>query len=122
MPSSQILEFITTHHATIAILIKTDVEALSLSTVEELHLIVSLCTRVLPYVEKEQLVSAVGYADVLILTSDFAGLADHRLRLPPRRRSQPRFKMHMQLPLDQIRHAADRDGGRLGGCVWRGCV
>ena len=64
MPSSQILEFITTHHATIAILIKTDVEALSLSTVEELHLIVSLCTRVLPYVEKEQLVSVERFGPV----------------------------------------------------------
>ncbi|KAL1731452.1 nucleoporin Nup186/Nup192/Nup205 [Schizophyllum commune] len=55
--ANAILEFIVTHHATIAILIKTDVDSLSLSTVEELHLIVSLCTRVLPYVEKEQLAS-----------------------------------------------------------------
>ncbi|KAL1738819.1 nucleoporin Nup186/Nup192/Nup205, partial [Schizophyllum fasciatum] len=52
-----VLEFITTHHATIAILIKTDAESLALFVVEELHLIVSLCARVLPYVAKEQLTS-----------------------------------------------------------------
>ncbi|TRM60040.1 nucleoporin Nup186/Nup192/Nup205 [Schizophyllum amplum] len=55
--ANAVLDFITTHNATIVILIKTDIASLPLSVLDELHLIVSLCTHVLTYVPKEQLAS-----------------------------------------------------------------
>lgn len=53
--SQQASEFLERHNATIVILLKSDVEDISLALIEEIHLLVSLCSRVLPSVPKAEL-------------------------------------------------------------------
>ncbi|KAF9054278.1 nucleoporin Nup186/Nup192/Nup205 [Panaeolus papilionaceus] len=54
----QALDFLSNHSATIAILLKNESEYVSLATLEEIHLIIALCTSVLPSVPKADLLSA----------------------------------------------------------------
>ncbi|PPQ63451.1 hypothetical protein CVT24_004983 [Panaeolus cyanescens] len=56
--TNQALDFLSNHSATIAILLKNEAEYVSLATLEEIHLIVALCTSVLPSVPKSDLLSA----------------------------------------------------------------
>ncbi|CAA7262620.1 unnamed protein product [Cyclocybe aegerita] len=53
----QALEFLSAHGATIAILLKNEAEQVILPTLEEIHLIVALCTSILPSVPKTELLS-----------------------------------------------------------------
>ncbi|KAF8154003.1 nucleoporin Nup186/Nup192/Nup205 [Crassisporium funariophilum] len=53
----QALDFLSNHGSTIAILLKNEAESVSLPTLEEIHLIVALCTSVLPSVPKTELLS-----------------------------------------------------------------
>jgi nuclear pore complex protein Nup205 len=50
------LSFLSSHGSTIAILLKNEADYISLANLEEIHLIISLCTSVLPSVPKEELV------------------------------------------------------------------
>ncbi|KAF7421056.1 hypothetical protein PC9H_011576 [Pleurotus ostreatus] len=56
--SNQVLDFLNNHSATIVILIKNEVEDVSLAVVQELQLIVTLCGSVLPSVPRADLASA----------------------------------------------------------------
>ncbi|PPQ71980.1 hypothetical protein CVT26_007136 [Gymnopilus dilepis] len=53
----QALEFLSSHGATIAILLKNESEHVILPTVEEIHLIVTLCVSVLPSVPKAEVLT-----------------------------------------------------------------
>ncbi|KAJ7584798.1 nucleoporin Nup186/Nup192/Nup205 [Mycena floridula] len=55
--SQQALEFLSQHSATIVILLKNDLEDVSMALIEEIHLLVSLGARVLPHVGKVELAS-----------------------------------------------------------------
>ncbi|KAJ6542676.1 nucleoporin Nup186/Nup192/Nup205 [Mycena capillaripes] len=55
--SNQALDFLSSHSATIVILLKNEMEQLPLALVEEMHLLVSLCTGVLTHVPKSELLS-----------------------------------------------------------------
>ena len=60
------------HGSTIAILLKNEAESVNLLTLEEMHLIVALCTNVLPSVPKTELVGLFGvYFPFLLLNSFF---------------------------------------------------
>ena len=52
----QALELLSSHGSTIVILLKNEADDVSLPTLEEIHLIVTLCTSVLPSVPKTELV------------------------------------------------------------------
>jgi nuclear pore complex protein Nup205 len=54
--SNQALDFLSRHSATIVILVKNEIDDLSLALLEEVHLIVSLCAQVLPLVSQNELV------------------------------------------------------------------
>ncbi|EIW76673.1 hypothetical protein CONPUDRAFT_92653 [Coniophora puteana RWD-64-598 SS2] len=56
--SHQALDFLSNHRDTISILLKNADEEISLSFIEEIHLLVSLCSSVLPLVPKSDLLSA----------------------------------------------------------------
>ncbi|KDR74068.1 hypothetical protein GALMADRAFT_250802 [Galerina marginata CBS 339.88] len=53
----QALEFLSNHGPTIAILLKNESEYVTLPTLEEIHLIVTLCTNILPSVPKTEVLS-----------------------------------------------------------------
>ncbi|PBK92623.1 hypothetical protein ARMGADRAFT_1165701 [Armillaria gallica] len=55
--SNQALDFLSMHSPTIVILLKNEIDDISLSLLEEIHLLVSLCTNVLPLVPKTELAS-----------------------------------------------------------------
>ncbi|KAJ7160759.1 nucleoporin Nup186/Nup192/Nup205 [Mycena filopes] len=55
--SNQALDFLSNHSATIVILLKNETDQLPLALVEEMHLLVSLCTGVLAHVPKSELLS-----------------------------------------------------------------
>ncbi|KAK0463078.1 nucleoporin Nup186/Nup192/Nup205, partial [Desarmillaria tabescens] len=55
--SNQALDFLSKHSPTIVILLKNEIDDISLSLLEEIHLLVSLCTNVLPLVPKTELAS-----------------------------------------------------------------
>ncbi|KAJ7041203.1 nucleoporin Nup186/Nup192/Nup205 [Mycena alexandri] len=55
--SNQALDFLSNHSATIVILLKNETDQLPLALVEEMHLLVSLCTGVLTHVPKSELLS-----------------------------------------------------------------
>ncbi|KAJ7145837.1 nucleoporin Nup186/Nup192/Nup205 [Mycena epipterygia] len=55
--SNQALDFLSSHSATIVILLKNETEQIPLALVEEMHLLVSLCAGVLTYVPKSELLS-----------------------------------------------------------------
>jgi nuclear pore complex protein Nup205 len=54
--SFQALEFLSSHSATIVILLKNEMDYVPLALLEEIHLIVTLCGSVLPSVPKSELV------------------------------------------------------------------
>ncbi|KZT24940.1 hypothetical protein NEOLEDRAFT_1178711 [Neolentinus lepideus HHB14362 ss-1] len=56
--SKQTLEFLNSHRETIIILLKNESSTVSLSMVEEIHLLISLCVGVLPLIPKPELLSA----------------------------------------------------------------
>ena len=58
--SNQALDFLSMHSPTIVILLKNEIDDISLSLLEEIHLLVSLCTNVLPLVPKTELVRRGG--------------------------------------------------------------
>ncbi|KAH9477078.1 Nuclear pore complex protein Nup205 [Psilocybe cubensis] len=53
----QALEFLSAHGSTIAILLKNDSEAVTLPSMEEIHLIITLCTSILPTVPKTEVLA-----------------------------------------------------------------
>ncbi|KIY63736.1 hypothetical protein CYLTODRAFT_493667 [Cylindrobasidium torrendii FP15055 ss-10] len=53
--ASQALDFLEKHSSTLAILLKNGAEEVSLAVLEEIHLIITLCSSVLPSVPKMQL-------------------------------------------------------------------
>ncbi|KAJ7777509.1 nucleoporin Nup186/Nup192/Nup205 [Mycena maculata] len=55
--SSQALDFLSSHSATIVILLKNETAQIPLALVEEMHLLMSLCAGVLPHVPKSELLS-----------------------------------------------------------------
>ncbi|KAF9264555.1 hypothetical protein L218DRAFT_1076467 [Marasmius fiardii PR-910] len=55
--SSQVLDFLSRHSSSIVILLKNETEDVSLALLEEIHLLVSLCTQVLPLVPRTELLS-----------------------------------------------------------------
>ncbi|KAK0478734.1 nucleoporin Nup186/Nup192/Nup205 [Armillaria novae-zelandiae] len=55
--SNQALDFLSMHSPTIVILLKNEIDDISLSLLEEIHLLVSLCTNMLPLVPKTELAS-----------------------------------------------------------------
>ncbi|KAJ7279033.1 hypothetical protein C8J57DRAFT_1434189 [Mycena rebaudengoi] len=55
--SNQAQDFLSSHSATIVILLKNETEEIPLALVEEVHLLVSLCASVLPHVPKSELLS-----------------------------------------------------------------
>ncbi|KAF8188670.1 nucleoporin Nup186/Nup192/Nup205 [Pholiota molesta] len=55
--TQQALNFLSNHGSTIAILLKNEDEYVSLPTLEEIHLIIALCTSVLPSVPKTEVLS-----------------------------------------------------------------
>ncbi|KAJ6461668.1 nucleoporin Nup186/Nup192/Nup205 [Mycena sanguinolenta] len=55
--SNQALDFLSNHSATIVILLKNDTDQIPLALVEEMHLLVSLCTGVFTHVPKSELLS-----------------------------------------------------------------
>ncbi|KAF7345118.1 hypothetical protein MVEN_01675900 [Mycena venus] len=55
--SNQALDFLSSHSATIVILLKNETEQIPLALVEEMHLLVSLCAGVLTHVPKSELLS-----------------------------------------------------------------
>ena len=52
----KVLEFLNAHRDTIAILLKVDLDDIPLAVVDEINLIVSICTVILPLVPKSELV------------------------------------------------------------------
>jgi len=54
----QALDFLSCHGATIVILLKNETDYVSLALVEEIHLLMSLCANVLPFVPRSELVSS----------------------------------------------------------------
>ena len=52
----QVLDFLSRHSSTVVILLKNETEDMSLSLLEEIHLLVSLCGQVLPLVPRADLV------------------------------------------------------------------
>ncbi|KAJ7620549.1 nucleoporin Nup186/Nup192/Nup205 [Mycena polygramma] len=55
--SNQALDFLSSHSATIVILLKNETDQLPLALVDEMHLLVSLCAGVLTHVPKSELLS-----------------------------------------------------------------
>ncbi|KAJ6526561.1 nucleoporin Nup186/Nup192/Nup205 [Mycena vulgaris] len=55
--SNQALDFLSSHSATIVILLKNETEQTALALVDEIHLLVSLCAGVLTHVPKSELLS-----------------------------------------------------------------
>lgn len=53
---NQVLEFLNAHRDTIVILLKVDLDDISLAVVDEINLVVSICTAILPLVPKSELV------------------------------------------------------------------
>ncbi|KAF9556462.1 hypothetical protein CPC08DRAFT_641486 [Agrocybe pediades] len=53
----QALEFLSAHGSTIAILLKNEADHVTLSTLEEIELIITLCTSILPSVPKTELLA-----------------------------------------------------------------
>lgn len=53
---AQALNFLSTHGSTIAILLKNEDEHVTLPTLAEVHLIIALCTSILPSVPKTEVV------------------------------------------------------------------
>lgn len=53
---SQALDFLSNHGSTIAILLKSEAEYVTLSLLEEIHLLVTMCATLLPAVPKTDLV------------------------------------------------------------------
>jgi nuclear pore complex protein Nup205 len=56
----QALEFLSNHKDTVVILLKNEGSWVSLSLVDEIHLLVLLCANVLPLVPRTELVSILG--------------------------------------------------------------
>jgi nuclear pore complex protein Nup205 len=54
--SLQALDFLSTHSATVVILLKNETDDLSLALLEEIHLLVVLCAKVLPLVPQPEMV------------------------------------------------------------------
>jgi nuclear pore complex protein Nup205 len=52
----QALDFLSWHSATVVILLKNQTDDVSLASVEEIHLLISLCASVLSFVPKSELV------------------------------------------------------------------
>ncbi|KAJ7079559.1 nucleoporin Nup186/Nup192/Nup205 [Mycena belliarum] len=55
--SNQALDFLSSHSATIVILLKNETEQTALALVDEMHLLISLCAGVLTHVPKSELLS-----------------------------------------------------------------
>jgi nuclear pore complex protein Nup205 len=62
---------LSNHGSTIAILLKNEAESVNLLTLEEIHLIVALCTNVLPSVPKTELVRPLMFTFPLISSAHF---------------------------------------------------
>ncbi|KAJ7619541.1 nucleoporin Nup186/Nup192/Nup205 [Roridomyces roridus] len=78
--TNQALDFLSSHSATIVILLKNDTDQIPLAFVEEMHLLISLCTGVLPNVPKSELLSPHSgfgaiHAAVLALATQSLGSA-----------------------------------------------
>lgn len=54
--SIQVLEFLHAHRDTIVILLRIDLDGVPLAVLDEINLVVSICTAVLPLVPKSELV------------------------------------------------------------------
>lgn len=64
----QALDFLSSHSATIVILLKNETDYVPLALLEEIHLIVTLCANVLPSVPKSELVCFLFFANLRELT------------------------------------------------------
>jgi nuclear pore complex protein Nup205 len=53
----QALDFLSSHRDTVVILLRSETDYVPLALVEEIHLLVSLCASVLPFVPKSELVN-----------------------------------------------------------------
>ena len=56
--TSHALDFLSNHASTIAILLKTQADYVTLAILEDIHLVVNLCANVLPAVPRNELVGA----------------------------------------------------------------
>ena len=56
--SRKVSDFLSSHRDTIAILLKSEPDVIPLALIEEVHLLVSVCGSVLPFIPKSELVSA----------------------------------------------------------------
>ncbi|KAF9445985.1 hypothetical protein P691DRAFT_777187 [Macrolepiota fuliginosa MF-IS2] len=69
--TNQVLEFLASHGSTLVILLKNDADHISLGILDEIHLIINLCTNVLPSVPKSEVLapnSGFGAIHAAILT------------------------------------------------------
>jgi len=64
----QALEFLNAHRDTIVILLKIDLEDIPLAVVDEINLLVSISTAILPLVPKSELVCILHIATLRLLT------------------------------------------------------
>jgi nuclear pore complex protein Nup205 len=53
---TQVLEFLNAHRDTIVILLKIDLDDIPLAVLDEINLVVAICTAILPLVSKSELV------------------------------------------------------------------
>lgn len=56
-PLFQALEFLASHRDTIIILLKSEVDFVSLSLVDEVHLLASISASIIPFVPQSEIVS-----------------------------------------------------------------
>jgi len=79
----QVLEFLSNHGSTIVILLKNDADHTSLEILDEIYLIIKLCTSIFPSVPKSELVRV--YLHLHRYHWFYIGLVgtEHRLRRSP---------------------------------------
>ncbi|THH18242.1 hypothetical protein EW146_g2707 [Bondarzewia mesenterica] len=71
--ANQALQFLSGHRDTVAILLKNDSDDISLSVLNEIHLLVSLCASVFPQVPKSELVSGnIGFGTIHVAVLSLA--------------------------------------------------
>ncbi|KAF9529076.1 nucleoporin Nup186/Nup192/Nup205 [Crepidotus variabilis] len=88
----QALEFLSAHASTVAILLKSEASHASLATLQEIHLLVVLCTTIFPSVPKTELLSP---------NSGFGGIHLAILGLSTRCLGQGKTFTHVA-PLDEV--------------------
>jgi hypothetical protein len=121
---NKVLEFLNAHRDTIVILLRIDLDDIPLAVVDEINLVVSICTAILPLVPKSELVRVHRMVTFLVLTIQHS--SSHRLAMAvstapflrwPRRHSEtlrgPRASGHqptrnLRMPLLTIQSIATK--------------